>query len=372
VDSYNQPENVDKALSLLQQAVSLDPKYGLADAAIGAAFLKKFNSSKDSKWLAEAQKACEAALDVNEKLAAAHACLGEVYKTSGRYTEAVSQFQRALQIEPRTDDFYVDLASAQDAQGKPEEAEKTYQQELALRPYSWLNYNRLAVIYSTHGRNSDAVDPLRKVIELAPDGLVGYSNLAGVYNFLGRYDESIPMYERAVSIHPTAVRLSNLATVYFNRRRYPEAVRSFERAIQLDGNNSTIWGNLGDAYYWAPGKRAQAPDAYRRAIALGEALLKVNPRDATVLGKLAGYHAMLGEKAAALELLQRALGIKPSDPEIRLKAALINNQFNDAEATLDWLERAAQAGFSLSTIRDLPNFDPLWSNPRFQQLLRGQ
>jgi serine/threonine-protein kinase len=372
VDQYDKPENVDKALVLLQQSLDVDPRYALAEAAIGDAYMKKFDASKDSKWVSEAQTACEAALKMNEKLPAAHNCLGAVYRTTGRYEDAIPEFQRAIQIEPTNDDFYADLGRVQDLAGKPEEAEKTFKQSIELRPYVWLNYNRLAIFYSTHGRNQDAVEPLKKVIQLAPDGLYGYNNLAGIYNFLGRYDDAISMYEHAVAIRPTAVRLSNLATVYFNRRRFLDSAQTFEKALQLDNKNYTILGNLGDAYYWAPGKRGQAPDAYRKAIALGKGLLTVNPRDGAVLGKLAGYYAMLADKTSAMENLQRALAIKPSDPEVRFKAALINNQFHDTEATLDWLDKAVQAGYSVTTIRDLPNFDGLWSNPRFQQLLRGK
>ena len=98
----------------------------------------------------------------------------------------------------------------------------------------------------------------------------------------------------------------------------------------------------------------------------------MNPRDVTVLGRLAGYHAMLGEKPAALDLLARALQYAPKDPEVRFKAALVHNQFNEDDATLDWLEKAVAAGYSVTTIRDAPNFDHLYSNARFRELLRGR
>ena len=371
-ENFDRPENVDRSLSLLQQALKLDPKYALAEAAIGDAYLKKFESSKDPKWMSEAQNACAQSLSLNEKLAAAHGCLGAVDRATGRYEEAISQFQRGLQIEPTNDDFYGELARVQDAVGKPAEAEKTYQQAIALRPHSWLNYNRLGIFYSSHGRNQDAAEVLQKVVALAPDGLFGYSNLGGVYVLLGRYGDAIPMLEHAVSIRATAANLSNLATAYFGRRRYLESAQTFEKAIKSNDKNYTVWGNLGDAYYWAPGKRPQSADAYRKAISLGEERLRVNPRDPTVLSQLAGYHAMIGERAPAMELLQRALAIAPADPAVRFKAGLINNQFNETEATLDWLDRAVQSGYSVTTIRDAPNFDQLWSNQRFQQLLRGK
>ena len=70
----------------------------------------------------------------------------------------------------------------------------------------------------------------------------------------------------------------------------------FEEATKLDAQNYEIWGNLGDAYYWAPGRREQAAEAYRKALQFGEEERKVNPRDAHMLSYLAEYHAMLGRK----------------------------------------------------------------------------
>jgi serine/threonine-protein kinase len=80
---------------------------------------------------------------------------------------------------------------------------------------------------------------------------------------------------------------------------------------------------------------------------------------------------MLDERKPALAELQRVLGIAPDNPETRFKAALVYNQFGDAQRALGWLEKAVAAGYSARQIRDTPNFDRLRSNPRFQELLRG-
>jgi hypothetical protein len=49
------------------------------------------------------------------------------------------------------------------------------------------------------------------------------------------------------------------------------------------------------------GTRAdQGQAAYRKAAALAEADLQVNPKDATVLGNLGGYRSMLGDRKEAL------------------------------------------------------------------------
>ena len=78
-------------------------------------------------------------------------------------------------------------------------------------------------------------------------------------------------------------------------RQFDKAAQTYEQATKLDDLNYEVWGNLADAYYWAPGTRQRAPSAYQTAILLAQKKLQVNPRDANLLGYLAGYYAMIGD-----------------------------------------------------------------------------
>jgi serine/threonine-protein kinase len=370
LQDYDRPENIDRAISVLGQAVILDSKYAVAYTGLGEAHWRKYDRLRQPESIELGQKACAQALQLNETLAAAHGCLATFYGGTGRYEDAVKELHRALEIEPTNDGFLRELARAQERLGKIDDAEKTLRQAINSRPHYWASYNLLGALYFNRGRYSDAVEMFKQVVSLAPDSQFGYGNLGGAYVHLGRYSDAIPILERAVAIRPNASAHSNLATAYFDRREFMPAVEGFKKAAKLDEKNHVIWGNLGDAYYWAPGQRALSADAYKKAIALGEDKLKVNSRDAVLLGQLAVYHAMLGEREPAMNHLQRALQIAPQSALVRFSGAVVHNQFNDTDETLKWLEQAAQNGFSVTTIRDFPNFDRLWAFPKFQSLLR--
>ena len=142
--------------------------------------------------------------------------------------------------------------------------------------------------------------------------------------------------------------------------------------MKLVESNYELWGNLADAYHWAPGERGKAADAYRRAISLGVQQLKVNARDSVLVSKMAHYHAMVGDRPQALDFVRRARQIAPHDAFVLFRVAVALNQLEEPENALGTLEEARSAGFPVTLIRDTPNFNNLWSTPRFQNLIRGQ
>lgn len=371
LENYDKPENIESAISVFERALSLDPNYALVYAGLGEAYWKRYESRKDAQWVEAARKACERALALNDKLAEAHVCLGTLRNGIGQYDAAVRDFQKALETEPTSDDTYRGLAFAYEHLGNLADAEQTYRRAIELRPHYWASYSWLGTFYFRRARYPEAAEMFKQIVALVPDSFRGYYNLGGVYVQQGLYQEAIAMLERSISIRPSGTAYSNLATMYFYQRRFADSVRTYEEAVKHDERNYVFWGNLGDALYWTPGRRAQGAAAYRKAIALAEAKLQVNARSARVLADLGSYHAMLDERQAALSQLRRALEIAPDNPDVQFLAALVYNQVGETDRALGWLEKAVAAGYSTAMIRDTPNFDPLHTNPRFQVLLRG-
>ena len=111
--------------------------------------------------------------------------------------------------------------------------------------------------------------------------------------------------------------------------------------------------------------------AYGKAIALGEENLRLNPNDAQLLGYLAEYHAMRGERKPALARLDACLRFQPKSPDLLLNAGIVYQQLGDTNRCLDALEKAVELGVSPELLRDTPNFDVLSNNSRFQGLIQS-
>jgi tetratricopeptide (TPR) repeat protein len=372
LQDFHKSENIESAIAEFDHALEQDPNFAPAYAGLGEAFWRKYQYSKDPEWVNRAKSACERGISLRNDQAEGHNCLGLVYLGTGAYENAVEQYKLSVAIQPTDDSAYHGLAIAYSRLSRPVDAEKTFQAAISLRPNYWAGYNWLGELYLRQGKFKDAEGMFNEVIALAPDSFVGYTNLGSTYLSQGRYVEAIPLLQRSTNIRQTAETSSNLGTAYFGLRQFENAARTYEQATKLDSRNYEVWGNLADAYYWAPGRRKLAFPAYQTAISLAQEQLRVNPRDANLLGYLAGYCAMVGDRDNSLKYLNQALQIATRSPDVLLDAAQVHNQLGEKDAAISSLQKAIAAGISPSTLRDSPNFDNLRDDLRFEQLAHSQ
>ncbi len=364
---YEKPENIDSAIEVFQHALERDPDYMLAYAGLGESYWQKYELTHAPDWVPRAQTACAKASALGEGAI----CLGQIYNGTGKYDQAASAFQRALQLDSTSDDAYRGLGFAYEHLGKTAEAEQTFRRAIAVRPQYWAGYNWLGTFLFRQGRFEEAAQMFLQVTELAPDSYRGYQNLGGAYIALARFGEAIPVLERSVSLHPGPGSYSNLGTVYFYQHRFTDAAGSYEKAVKLDNRDYVLWGNLAEAYYWSPGQREQSASASHRAMALAEAQLKINPRDSAAMGELALNYALLGEREPAERYLRRAITLAPGEPDLRLKGGVIEAQFGRPDQAVDSLDKGLAMGLSPALVRDHPAFEALHSDPHYQQLMKS-
>ena len=370
LEEYQNLDNIENAIGQFERAIGEDRNYAPAYAAMGMAYTIGFQQKNRGKdWLEKARSECERALAITPQLAEGHTCLGNVYFSTGRYEEAVQQFQRSLELDHTSDETLRLLAAAYQKTGNPAAAEDAFRKAVALRPNYWGVYSAFGAFYYNQARYADAAEEFRKAIQLAPLNYRGYSNLGGIDLDLGKYREAVEVLQKSAALHPSVESYINMGTAYFYLHRYDDAVDSLRQAVKIDELDWLSWGNLGDALYQVPAWRGEARTAYGKAIERAKAQLEANPRDAEILAYTADYYAMLDQEKQAREQLARALAIASTDADVLFRAAILYNHFGNSEKTLEYLSKAVEAGYPRNFIRDTPDFDHLRENPRFRALL---
>ena len=369
LQDWRQAENLTSAEIVFKQALKIDPNFGQAEAGLGQTYWLRYQLGKQKQWIAPAQQACTKAVDLGNAGAEGHMCLGMLEDGTGQYNKAAEQFQQAVQLEPANDRAYINLAGAYQHLNQLDKAEGTYQRAIAIRPQYWRDYALLGVAYLNQADYEKAAGAFRRATELDPDSYVAFNSLGGALLYQGKDDEAVQALEKSIAIRPTQEAYSNVAVAQFRLRRFKDAMASLKEALKVDENSYQTWGNLGDAYYYG-GDKTLAMSTYRKAIALGEQQLKVNPKDTDVLSDLASYYSMLGDRTQALTYLDRSLQLDPSDKQLLFNAAEVYNQLHETGVALEWLGKALAAGYSRPVVATTAALDNLHDNPRYQALMQ--
>jgi serine/threonine protein kinase/tetratricopeptide (TPR) repeat protein len=365
---YELAQNVDAAISLFQQALEKDRTFALAEAALGEAYWRKYEQTKDAKWAEEARKSATTAIQLNDKLAPVYITLGMIDTGTGRYDEAVQSLQKALQIDSISSDAFREMAKAYERMGKLKEAESTYVNAIAARPGYWGTRNDFGGFYYRLGRYADAQKQFQSVVSLSPDNERGYINLGVIAYTQKHYDEAAKLFEKSAALKPTDFAYANLGTIYYTLGQYDDAARYYEQAIQISAHNSQWWHNLAAAYQLS-GQAQKAQTAFKRTAELAEQQRRVNPRDPRVLIWLADSYSNLNKSKEARQLLEQALALAPNEVENMFQASSIYERLGDRELALQWISKAIKAGYPRDLIEREPTLAQLRLDPRFREII---
>ncbi len=369
---YRRREKLDSAITLLRRAVAQDPRYVLAYAALGEAYWRKYETSKDTQWVNAGIAACTTGMNLDDRIAPLHAVLGMIYRGTTHHAEAIKSFERAISIDSLTADMYRELGVTFAAVGDSTKALASFQKAIALQPNDWKNYNSLGGFYYRRERYDNAIANWKKVLELAPVNSAGYGNLGAAFFMLGRWTEAIEVFELSLQKAPDEnyPAHANLGTMFYYDGQYSRSAQAYETALNIKRNEYQVWGSLGSAYR-AMGSNKLAQEASEKAVALGEAELRIRPREPSLLTTLGGYYADLGRKAEADSLLKQALRLAPNDSRIQIRAGMMYELLGKRQMALGLIAQAAKKGAATIEIKYSPEMKSLREDPRYKQLTEG-
>jgi serine/threonine protein kinase/TolB-like protein/Flp pilus assembly protein TadD len=200
------PTDLRTAIPFFQQAIDKDPNYALAYSGLADSYalLTAYTNETPRQLMPKAKEAALEALALDDKLAEAHASLGQITAYYDYdFPTAEREYRRAIELNPNYATAHQWLAEHLAATKRLDEALAEIRRALELDPMSVI-MNRIYADILVHGRRFDeAIQQYHKTIELDP-------HTASVYYFLGRAYEGRGMYDEAVAAYIKNTELSRL------------------------------------------------------------------------------------------------------------------------------------------------------------------
>jgi len=233
--------------------------------------------------------------------------------------------EKALALDPTLGEAHLDLAMAFEYDFDWTDAEKEFQTGLALNPGDAVAHRLYSVHLLTTGKLEEALAQCKIGLNLDPISPFMAQGLARCYYFSRRYSEAVEEYQDALALDP-GFRLAHwgLGTTLLIDKMYSQGLAELVQTAQ-------------------------------------------GLSDASAQGHLAYGYAITGHRAAAEKILAMLEKSKvPSSRDI----ARIYIGLGNKDRAFEWLDKSLQKKEAYLYLKVDPVYDPLRSDPRFENLLR--
>jgi serine/threonine protein kinase/tetratricopeptide (TPR) repeat protein len=259
---------LQQAITLFEQAIKADPNFALAYSGLADCYslLNWYQEPPPEDAWANAQKAAEKAISLDDSLAEAHLSLAFVnfhFKRDNKKAE--DEFRRAINLKPN-------YATAQ----------------------QWY-----AFFLSAQERHNEAISVMRRAQELDPRSVTISAAVANVLFHARLYDQSIAEIKHALEIDPTSVGANAILRWNYEKKGMTtEALEQFEKEMVAAGDTPT--SRAKKARVLAAVGQA---DESRRIL---EELIRTNQTKQITPYEIAVIYALLKEPDKSIEWLKKA------------------------------------------------------------------
>jgi adenylate cyclase len=194
-----------KAKEMFRKAIELDPDYGEAYWALGwAQFMNATSGWTEfsSQAMQQAQDLAKKALSLEESNAGPHELLGICYLYQGEYDLAISELQRAIELNPNDPYGYHSLGMGLLYAGLTDDAIKASETALRLDPNRNNTNFFLGLGYYFKGRNDDAIRVLKKRLSREYNFAEAHAALAASYAQAGRLEDAASAAKMVLMLEP--------------------------------------------------------------------------------------------------------------------------------------------------------------------------
>jgi serine/threonine protein kinase/tetratricopeptide (TPR) repeat protein len=203
------PDGLKKSIDFFQQAIAADPNYalaytGLADTYNVAPSYGIGITSKQGEMLAD--EASRKAVELDDALSEAHAARAFALSNLRRWSEADSEFRRAMELNQNNSAAHYFYAIGYLVpENRMDQALEQYRTALSLDPLSSIvNTNYAMTLMEAH-RYPESLAQFQKVLERDPNFFPAHYKLSHFYATTGRFADAVAELRKSFLLKPISV-----------------------------------------------------------------------------------------------------------------------------------------------------------------------
>jgi len=310
-----------------------------------------------------------------------HFSLARLRDAEGKFTEAIDEYKKALDIDPKNSTLYSQMAQTYFRNSRTNEATTAANKAVELDRDNIDAHMLLSQIYwqnlvrpgsrerPTEAQINAAVHEYEEIIRIDPADPQAFLLLGQLYQALNQPDKAEQIYKKHLTVDPGSEEgVLALAELHVKANDNKGAAAILEDFLKSRPDSDRAAKELGDAYL-SMNEYGKAAENYKKALALGsddqdlpnsfaqalymdgrydeaasvfETLLRENPNDGATLLRLAQIYRRTMRFDKAREVLDAADKAAPNNAEIMFNLYLVDRDEGKLEEALARLGKLAK------------------------------
>ncbi len=215
-----------RAIELLDPIYHGDPDDLGVVYLLGNAYLRDHQPDKGQPLLEKILR--------NGESAEAHLMMATALSGVFRNKEAIVEYEKAIQLNPKLPMAHVGVATEYLRQSDPDRALKEYRAELEINPNDYTAHFYIGYLARTNGDYNQATESLQRALALRPGDAAAMLQLGLVYFLHGDLDKAQGLLETAARNEPEFIdAYLHLARVYFRKGMVAQGRQAQKTADEL-------------------------------------------------------------------------------------------------------------------------------------------